>query len=130
MTSWNDWDPLLEVVVGRVEHKPVHLHDEPATRKKLHVAFDGKASRACRKEPSGSCGASEVSSNTTTAAAHKQSVFDRYTSDPANKWSPKSGEERKALCAQQVEGFVELLKGEGVEVLRPDVVPGWESGAK
>ena len=39
MSSSNDWGILKEVVVGRADFKPVHLHDEPATRKKLDVAF-------------------------------------------------------------------------------------------
>ena len=43
MSCWNDWDPLLEVVVGRPEHKPTTLHDEPATRQKLDVAGVGKS---------------------------------------------------------------------------------------
>ena len=39
MSCSNDWDNLREVVVRRADYKPVHLHDEPATRKKLDVAF-------------------------------------------------------------------------------------------
>ena len=33
MSSSNDWGTLKEVVVGRADFKPVHLHDEPATRR-------------------------------------------------------------------------------------------------
>ena len=114
MACSNDWGTLKEVVVGRADYKPVHLHDEPATRKKLDVAF-AKAEN----------GDSRVKDNLVdkNIKSWRQDLLNKQTSiihDP---------EKRHEKCLEQVDQFVNILKDNNINVLRPDVVPGWKEPA-
>ena len=115
MSCSNDWDHLREVVVGRADFKPVHLHDEPATRKKLDVAFAKSEKEDTR-----------IKDNVVDSAKKtwRQELLEKHEviiHDP---------KQRHAKCLKQVDQFVQILKENNVEVLRPDVVPGWKEPGK
>jgi len=115
MSCSNDWDNLREVVVGRADYKPVHLHDEPATRKKLDVAFAKSAKDDIRIKDN-------LIDNVTKS--WRQDLLQKQNKiihDP---------DERHTKCLEQVDEFVNILKDNNVDVLRPDVVPGWREPAK
>ena len=95
MSCSNDWDHLREVVVGRADFKPVHLHDEPATRKKLDVAFAKSEKEDTR-----------IKDNVVDSAKKtwRQELLEKHEviiHDP---------KQRHAKCLQQVDQFVQILK--------------------
>ena len=94
MSCSNDWGALKEVVVGRADNKPVHLHDEPATRKKLDVAFAKTENEDARVKDN------LVDKN---MKSWRQELLKKQTS------IIHSPEKRHEKCLQQVDQFVTIF---------------------
>ena len=118
MTCTNDYSILREVVVGRADYKPVHLHDEPATRKKLDVAF--AKNQLTQSQDTRDKNNTVVKNKAAWREELRKLNAEKLINDPY---------QRHAKCVQQVDNFVQILRDNNCNVLRPDIVPGWESPA-
>ena len=129
MSCSTDYHTLREVVVGRAKHKPLHLHDEPSTRKKLSVAgvisLEHEDDRVKQREKELKEEENLRSKEDKAASWRKEMIRNQA---PEKIFSEAS--KRMERCQSQVDEFVELLKSNDISVLRPDIVPGWEQPAK